>query len=40
LTIAALFALTMRRALAPAPGPGRVGAGVNSKMYLSPALEQ
>jgi hypothetical protein len=40
LTIAALFALTRRRALATAPGPGRVRAGVNSKMHLSPALEQ
>jgi alpha-1,2-mannosyltransferase len=37
LTIAALLALTMRHALAPS---GSHAAGINSKMHLSPALEQ
>ena len=41
LTIAALLALTMRRALTAAPGgAGGAASGINSKMHLSPALEQ
>ena len=41
LILAAIFALTMRRALTRAPGGARPAApGINSKMHLSPALEQ
>ena len=41
LTIAAIFALTMRRALTRAAGGARRAApDINSKMHLSPALEQ
>ena len=41
LILAAIFALTMRRALTRAPGSARPAApDINSKMHLSPALEQ
>ena len=39
LVIAAIFALTMRRALSPETA-GRAALAANSNMHLSPALEQ